>query len=159
MYFSYNLLSIIVIKNVLRHHHIWSDKWYHMSRIICIWWEWRLQWLWVAFFQVTQYNNSRSNDAQFVQILCFFFMPSTDWCERKQPTSHQKFHWVIRIGFDSFLLKQKADVDIPLAEAKASLIIKINIVWFLFCDSYYSILFLLFDFLFYTFLWRTILFW
>lgn len=83
-------------------------------------------------------------------------MPST--CEKKQPTSHQKFHWVIRIGFDSFLLKQKADVDIPLAEAKASLIIKINIVWFLFCDYYYSILFLLFDFLFYTFLWRTILF-
>ena len=141
-----------------------SDKWYHVTRITCIWWEWGLEWLWVVPLRGTQSNNSRSNDVQFVQKLCFFFfMRSTDWCEKKQPKSHRKFHWVIRIGFDYFLLKQKADVDIPLADdvdilRKASLFIKINILWFLFCNSYYSMEFLLFYFLFHTFLWPTILF-
>ena len=139
-----------------------SDKWYHVTQITCTWWEWGLAWLWVVPFRDTLTIHD-----PVMYSLCknyvFFFMPSRDWCEKKQPTSPRKFHWVIRIGFDSFLLKQKADVDIPLADdvdilRKASLFIKINILWFLFCNSYYSMQFLLFYFLFHTFLWATILF-
>ena len=39
----------------------------------------------------------------------FLCMPWTDWWERKQSTLHRKLYWIIRVGFYSFLLKQKVD--------------------------------------------------
>ena len=39
----------------------------------------------------------------------FLCMSWTDWWERKQSTLHRKLYWIIRVGFYSFLLKQKVD--------------------------------------------------
>ena len=39
----------------------------------------------------------------------FLCMPRTEWREEKQPTSHRILLLIIWVGFDSFLLEQKAD--------------------------------------------------
>ena len=63
---------------------------------------------WVMLFHNKQSNDSRFNNAQFLQKMLFFFRCHEQSDGRTRPKFHQKverFHCIIHIAFDSFSLK------------------------------------------------------
>ena len=59
----------------------------------------------ISQYQIQRFTIRRCTIHALIVILC---MPWIEWFDRKQPISHQKRRWIVRIGFDSFHLQQKA---------------------------------------------------
>ena len=59
--------------------------------------------------QSTRSNDSRSNGARLMHKLCLSLHAMNREGRGKQLTSHQKLHWIIRIGLNSIFVKQKTD--------------------------------------------------
>ena len=59
----------------------------------------------ISQYQIQRFAIQRCTIHALIVILC---MPWIEWFDRKQPISHQKRRWIVRIGFDSFHLQQKA---------------------------------------------------
>ena len=63
----------------------------------------------MVLVHVTRPNDSRSNDASLMHKLCLSLHAMNRQGRGKQLNSHQKVHWIIRIGLNSIFVKQKAD--------------------------------------------------
>ena len=63
----------------------------------------------VVLVHNTQSNDSRSNGARLMHKLCLSLYTMNRQGRGKQLTSHQKLHWIIRIGLNSIFVRQKTD--------------------------------------------------